>query len=367
MCNPEITRTRLALFLLSAAIGLLVSGCANLHTKQFFDTRPGADVAAKGLSIEKSRATVYFIRPRVPLQSIQYVALPPAYFGLDGHMLSIMPVGAYVPLSLPPGKHTFTKMFVVHDLSFTDWKIKWMIRSRSDLEVELEPGKIYYIGMSNTFLSGHNLKAFSEDDGKGILTECLLTKFVDNPATIDDFVNRVEVTMNTKQDGEAQESSGSAKVQLAPEAVEARTNSSASSTDFLEGLAAVLMAVLIVIGAAASAHGSESQDAPLPPPMPAPSHYLAPTLPQPATPLQFSTEPTNAADRSGGQNFYVGTNGVTYHVIGQQVVGSDGSSFLIDGATVYGRNGQVFHRMGDTLVSSDGRVCMITGVSVSCR
>ncbi|HEY8706625.1 MAG TPA: hypothetical protein VIM34_01360, partial [Burkholderiaceae bacterium] len=92
-----------------ALFGVLVfAGCANT-TKQHFETDPTAIRAGKSAAANPDRAVVYLMREYGWGQD----SLPPLFYAVDGKMVSAMPLGSYVPLSLEPGPHTFTRFIVV--------------------------------------------------------------------------------------------------------------------------------------------------------------------------------------------------------------------------------------------------------------
>ena len=116
-------------------------GCANT-TQQHFDSDRSKSLASKTVPTNPSRSTVYLMREWALGQGF----LPPLFYAVNDVMVSTMPLGAYVPLSLEPGPHTFSRFTVTLGGGLARFGVV-----RADVELNLLPGFVYYVSEVNAF------------------------------------------------------------------------------------------------------------------------------------------------------------------------------------------------------------------------
>ena len=66
-------------------------------------------------------------------------------------------------------------------------------------------------------------------------------------------------------------------------------------------------------------------------------------------------------------NTIIGSDGTSYNRIGNATIGSDGSSWSTIGNTTIGSDGSSWSRIGNTYIGSDGSSCNVIGSSVICN
>lgn len=345
------------------ALSLVVTGCANYHTEKYFERNPEAIAASKAIAGNSERATVYLFRPRLIFQAISYTPVPPMYYAVDGKMISIMPLGSHVVLSLEPGRHSFTRIIVVRGLTFQ------MEAKRDDTTVEVGIGKTYYVGSS-----GFGSRTFGLVDSKaGIETvaDSEFAKFIHQPVSVDAFLNKVA-------SGEKkQPSAGSTQSSNAP----ARDGVTASIRDalpsakqvgsFLEGLAAVALIGLVVVAAVAgSSSGNTTQYSPpnLPIVQPTVIQSSQVRAPTPARIWQNSSGTLSEIVQSKTEVIVNNlSSGVQYRIEDGRITGNDGSRYRVMGSNIFSATGQTYQVVGNNLFASDGSSCVMTGNIISCR
>ena len=251
---------------------VFIAGCANYHTEKYFERNPTAVAASKTISGSDTRATVYLFRPKVLLQAISIQPIIPLYYALDGKMLSIMPLGSHVVLSLEPGHHNFTRLIVVRGITFQN-----EVR-RADAEIDLSAGKTYYIGSI-----GFGARTFGLVDsqaGSDVIADSKLAKFIHQPVNVDTFLSKV--ASGGKKDSNpapSQPPTESAQNGIASSIRDALPSAKQVGS-FLEGLAAVALIGLVVFAAAhGGASGDGAQYAPPSPSIAAPT-YVSPAYAQ---------------------------------------------------------------------------------------
>lgn len=367
---------------ISIASCLALCSCANYYTDKHFER--GQSLPQSVGATETDRATVYFFRQRAWGQALIYIPIPPLFYAVDEKLVSIMPLGSNVRLSLPAGTHTFSRL-VVSGGGFISRSV-----DRTDFKVVLDPGKTYYIGTRNGFPS-QPFGVTDDTNGQEVVKDTEPAKILHNPVSIATFTSRV-VAMDNKPTPPTQ---GGA-TPPAP-ATGANTNSLSDALpssrqvgDFLEGLAAVALIGLMIFGAAAvskSAGPSQypspalySQPYSAPPTPPAPSPYATPPAQRLVQPnlSQTATSASTTWQSSSGtlseilqsKDLVVLKNvssGVSYRIEDGRITGSDGSRFTVRGPNIYSDTGQSYQVIGNSLFTSDGRSCVKTGIVVSCR
>ena len=177
---------------ISIASCLVLCGCANYYTDKHFErgqSSPAA-VAVAAAATETDRATVYFFRERAWGQAIIYIPIPPLFYAVDEKLVSIMPLGSNVQLSLPAGAHTFSRL-IVSGGGFVSHSV-----DRTDFKVTLDPGKVYYIGTRNGF-PRQPFGLTDSTNGQEVVKGTEQAKLLHNPVSVANFASRV-VAMDSK-------------------------------------------------------------------------------------------------------------------------------------------------------------------------
>lgn len=369
---------------ISIASCLVLCGCANYYTDKHFERGQSSPQAVTTNTTETDRATVYFFRQRAWGQALIYIPIPPLFYVVDEKLVSIMPLGSSVRLSLPAGTHTFSRL-IVSGGRFVSHSVE-----RTDFKVTLDPGKTYYIGTRNGFPS-QPFGPTDDTNGQEVVKDTEPAKILHNPVSVATFASRV-AAMDRKPTPPTQ--SGSTSPTPATGANTSSLSDALPSSrqvgDFLEGLAAVALIGLLILGVAAASKNSGPSQYPGPalysPPYSAPSTpaspstYVAPPTQRLVQP-NLSQIPTNTSttwQSSSGtlseilqsKDLVVLKNvstGVSYRIEDGRISGSDGSRFTVRGPNIYSDTGQSYQVIGNSLFTSDGRSCVKTGIVVSCR
>ena len=367
---------------ISIASCLVLCGCANYYTDKHFERGQSSPVAVA--ATETDRATVYFFRERAWGQAIIYIPIPPLFYAVDEKLVSIMPLGSNVQLSLPAGAHTFSRL-IVSGGGFVSHSV-----DRTDFKVTLDPGKVYYIGTRN----GFPRQPFGLTDGTNgqeVVKGTEQAKLLHNPVSVATFASRV-VAMDSKPMPLTQSGSTppTPRIGTSASSLSDALPSSRQVGDFLEGLAAVALIGLLILGVAAASQNSGLSQYPGPalysPPYSAPSTPVSPSanlalptqrLVQPNLLQTQLNSPTTWQSSSGtlseilqSKDLVVLKNvstGVAYRIEDGRINGSDGSKFTVRGPNIYSDTGQSYQVVGNSLFTSDGRSCVKTGIVISCR
>jgi hypothetical protein len=318
---------------------------------------------------------VYLFRERMVLQGMIYTPIPPLYFAVDEKLVSIMPLGSYVKLSLPPGQHKFYRLAVTGDI-FTPYGLV-----SAGVDLNLEPGKVYYVGDQQKLVSW-NFGRVEAKNGEGMVKEAQLAKLLHAPATVAEFRRRIEAK-NVKPN-QSPQGGGTppAPERASPLAAAADALPSAKQvSNFLEGLAAVALVGLVVVAAVAGARGMGP-----PPQQPfntiqtarqqAPAQAEAPRL-SPVSPL-INYESVGSWRNSAGTLsdilrskdkavLRITSTGVVYDIENSRIKGSDGSRYTVIGPNIFSDTGASYQVIGNSLFTSDGRSCTKIGINVTCR
>jgi hypothetical protein len=126
------------------------------------------------------RATVYLMRE----WALGRGFLPPLFFAVDGRMVTALPIGAYVPLSLEPGAHVFTKF------AGTGGGLAPIRVERTDVRVVTLAGATDYVSEVNAFWDSFR-QVYDKDKARRTLADADLVKFIHAPATAELFERRM--------------------------------------------------------------------------------------------------------------------------------------------------------------------------------
>ncbi len=346
--------------LLMLALAAICSACATYGQDRHFENTPEAERVAREPVSYPDRATVYFFRERAWLQAALYTPIPPAYFAVDDRLVSVMPVGSFVVLALPPGPHKFTRLVVGGD-----WLFPLQI-NRHDAVVTLEPGKVYYVGSVNTF-GPDPVRALDESTGAKAVAEARLARLIYNPLSVDEFVSRLRAADARGKSSPATRTGSSWQASTSSAALPSQQQ----VTSFLETLAVLALTVFAVKGVAGAA-----PQQPLPPPAYRPPVAISQPAPSSTAPVALdqlqswrtSTGTLSEILRSRERVEVRDINsGVRYTIEDGRVTGSDGSRLRVYGTEVVSDNGFTFQVIGNNVYTRDGRVCTRIGSQLSCR
>lgn len=344
--------------LLVACIALgLIAGCANYRTEKYFETEPQVGKPSTEAIGASDRATVHFFRQRALGQALIYIPIAPLFYAVDGRLTSIMPLGSHVTLSLEPGPHTFSTLAV------SGGGLIPVESTRVDTVVNVAAGKTYYVGASNGFPK-QSFGLVDEARGREIFSESRPAKFLHQPVDIQTLTQRVadlERKRSQPSGGNAPSEQRSSTANTSSAGV---MPSSDQVTQFLEGVATVALALLLVFGAAAG--GGSSIGA-----TPAPVYATPSTITQQAPPNVATWRTSNGAstlivDSAQERSVRVLNTGVTYRIDGNRIYGNDGSRYSKVGTMIYSDGGESYQVIGNFVYTGDGRTCTKTGVIVSC-
>ena len=347
-------------------VAVAVAGCANSGSEKHFDSGPSSSETASPISPPLDRATVYFYRQRVAMQDFSAVALPPLFYGLDGKMLAIMPLGSHVRLSLEPGKHTFTRFVVDGGGLFP------IATKRNDLEIDLIAGKTYYVGSRLGFLQ-HHFEEVSSEAGAEVVRVSKLAKHLHAPVRTDVFVSRLQAAEQARKGVPASSPPNSNSPVSVTASFQDFLPSSKEVGDALEVVATVAFVALFILGLGAA--GSTVS----PPPSPPVAFSTPPSFSRPASPRgevlgnsrkasPLPIEPLMEAERLRRERTVTDAkSGVKYTFEGDRVKGSDGTNYKISGTTMYSDSGQSYQVVGGKFVyASDGRSCTLIADKLHC-
>jgi len=343
------------LLALLLACSLALSGCANTAT-QHLETDAAAVRAGKTPASDPSRATVFLMHESAFGQSF----LPPLFYAVDETMVATMPLGSYIPLSLEPGAHKFTRFRVVPGgVLLSRFQV-----ARADVALELGAGKTYYVSEVNALVD--TFRPVEEKRGREILEHAELAKFIHSPITTQEFVNRqFDAERRRKETSAATPPSNStpAKPTYDAPGFADLLPSSKQVGQALEavGTLALLALYLLAVGAGGSGHQHQT---PPPATLAPPTALSRSAVPVPTQPSIFA----NRSIESGTSTFTSPSTGVRYVLDGDRVSGSDGSRFRIAGTTMFSNTGQTYQVVGDKFVyASDGRSCTVIGDRLYCK
>lgn len=350
-------------FVMFSLACVLLAGCANYGSEEHFDRSSSSVDAKTALVGQPGRATVYLFRQRAFMQQFVYIPIPPMYYAVDGTMVSIMPLGSHVVLSLEPGRHTFTRFKVGGGGLFP------IEVDRVDVQVELASDQIYYVGTRN----GYPTQPFDAVDarrGMEIIADTELAKVIHKPATVDTFMARMAAAEAKRKAASSFAPTGLPPTQRASSPIESALPSSQQIGEFLDVVAAIALVAVLLVGAAADASSGPGATPALASPS-SPPAIASPSPPQ----RQLSTETwrtssgTLAEVLQSKESTVVRdiASGVRYEIESGRITGSDGSRYRVVGSNVYSDSGVSYQVIGNNVFASDGRKCEKIGVNVSCR
>jgi len=337
---------------------LLTVGCATVGQEKLLDQSDEATLRATSYSAPKGTATVFLMRERAILQNLLLTPIPPAYMAVNDTIVSSLPVGAFIPLALPPGEHRFTRMVVAKDVPFAWYKI-----NRHDATLSFEADKTYFIASVNT-LSDTPIRSLSEPEGRQTLESLQLGREIINGKSTSAFLSQFETA-------EQRLASNTQRARAPVDSTAVSTSATPDSGAWLEGIATVLLIALALSAGQATAQPTTP---PLPyRPVPAITAPYSPpavaALPQRASP-PLAALPQSAADvlwSGRSAEFRDRNTGVRYTVEDGRVTGTDGSRYKVIGNQLLSEGGQWYQVIGNTLYSAAGSQCRISDQSISCR
>ena len=351
-------------------ITMFLTSCANYGSNKYFERDPKAIESTMNVADYKDRATVYIFRqdlimlPFNPIHDIQHDQIvgdtPPYFYAVDGKMLSIMPVGSHVVLSLEPGKHTFTRF------QLTGFFVQDQLK-RNDTVLDLVGGQTYYFGSQKSgMFSPANYGLVDNQYGHEIVANTKLAKLIHQPVSTDVFVSRFAAAERKRKEGVLSSSPAQSSSQDIRSDFQDALPSSKQVGDFLEIVATVALIAVLIIGGAVEASNSISSP-------PQPSYYPPPTagysVPAPITTTWHTSSDTlsEILNTKGETTIDNISTGVQYRINNGQVIGSDGSHYQVNGSTMYSDTGQMYQVSGNNIFASDGSSCVKTGVMISCK
>ena len=335
----------------------VLCGCANTAAAHF-ETDATAIRTGKTPATDAGRATVFMMHQSALGQGF----LPPLFYAVDERMVATMPIGAYVPLSMEPGGHTFTRFRVVPGGFFLS---RFQV-ARADVKLDLIAGKTYFVSEVGAFVD--TFRQIDEKRGREILEHTELAKFIHSPMTTQEFVSRQFEAERLRK--EASIAPAAAAPTSAPQKYDTAgfadlLPSSKQVGEALEAVGTLALVALYVLalGAGGSANTYQST---------APATFAPPpSLSRPASPVVASPTGGGFANRSNESATRTMTNpstGVKYVFDGDRVNGSDGSRFRVVGTTLFSDTGQTYQVVGEKFVyASDGRSCTVISDKLYCK
>lgn len=347
---------------------LLIAGCANVnkHAEKHFDRTQAGIANARDAANSAGLATVYLLIPKEGGLQFTFVPVSPAYFAVDGMVLSVMPVGSHIVLSLVPGRHIFSS-FRVHS------NFRYHELDRKDVTIDVAADREYFVGQKYLYL----FEQLNERDGREAVKKTELAKLVHHPVSVETFIANFEASKQQRIRQAASAPTSTTTISSDSNGFNNLLPSSKQVGEFLEGLAAVALIGLALFGAglAASAgnnlHYTPSQLAPV-------QAQVQPFRNQPQgivhQPLiasqtwQSSSGTLSEIIRSKSEVTVRNTaTGASYRIEDGQITGSDGSRFRVIGSMIYSETGQSYQVVGNTLFASDGRKCDKVGSIMMCN
>lgn len=323
--------TSLISYMKVVIVALVLGGCATHGQEKLFEDGKGPPQSV--IAGTKETASVYILRERAWLQSIQFIPIGSMAYAVDKRMTTILPLGTYVHLHLPPGPHTFTKLVLSRDVD------------QADLVVTLEAGRTYFVATQNA-LPRPTFSLIDGARGEEILKENVPAKIIYAPTTVDTFLERIRNRggNNTKQPASAE------KFQMAD-----ILPSQQQISDFFEGVATVALIALLIVGAGAATATSNHSAA-------MPSHDLMP--PAIYRSSGSKTQVIKDKDETRVRNW---DTGVTYTIRENAIVGSDGSRYRVSGNNIYSSTGEYYQKIGNQIFGNDGSSCVLLGSNLDCK
>lgn len=368
----------------------LLGGCTTIGMQPYLEKNPEALARAKSIAGHPERATIFFYR-RYPLGTPNPGLLPPYQFAVNGEVISAMPVGTYVVLSLPPGSHKLTRL--------AENRNKNGGFDAYDLNIETKAGQNYYVGASNGLSIFKSLQEDSPDAGESFLQHALLAKFYHQPIPLEALLNGA-TSVDSRRQGDNRPNMASSTT-IAPQTRARSSNSNLTTvpnltssvlptsqqiTSVLETLAIIAFVGLLIVGGAAVAGTAGSGTALALADLASPPAYIAtpssktptqPMKPIPVDPIKphnavqetyrTSSGATAKIQQSTSRTIFNVSNGITYRIEDNRVYGSDGTSARMIGNTLIRDTGQSYQIIGNQIFSSDGRSCLVTGNVASCN
>lgn len=345
---------------------VVLAGCATYGQEHHFEPS-GAQPSAASASApsDDSLATVNFFREGALLGPLTTSPAPLMYFAVDDKLVSVMPVGSNVRLSLSPGTHKFSTILIGGD-----WLFPLSIH-RNDLSARVDMGRENFVGFVNT-LTGRPLRVVDMGSAEKVLSSTRPARLIHNPSTVDAFIARL------KEADAKRRASPAPSGQPGPvtSATAAALPSSEQVISVLEALATVALVAIVI--ASVVAGGSGGQTLPAYPTVanttlvqPAPRGYvnqtLSPLIAAPMSSRASSGSLSEIIHSKKGVDVRNLTTGVNYRIEDGRINGTDGTRYRVIGSQVISDTGLSYRVIGDSLYSSDGRSCTKVGSLISCR
>lgn len=341
----------------------IISGCANYGQEKHFESKPS--VEERHVQVNPNLASVYLLRPKAWAQSLIYIPIPPLFYAVDERLVSVMPLGSYLHLQLPPGHHKFTR------ISVGGGGLLPLEIYRKDVSIELTAGSTTYISALNSVMWDKPFQQVSQDEGRALLSEAELAKYLYAPITVDTFLARVRggATSNPSSSATSTQSTRTESVgtglRNAGASLQNALPSAQQVGNFFEAVATVALIALLIVGVAAGAGtsgGGHVDDLPMDPPV----AIYRPAVNATANVRTSSGVLTEVTQKQREATLKNATTGVTYKVSGDTVTGSDGSRYRVAGSTVFSNDGGYYTKAGNTIYSNDGRSCNVIGNTLHC-
>lgn len=322
-------------------IVVLLAGCA---TKVPMATS-AEDRLAKHLDVPSGKGVVFVLRDHGTVGAALRFAV-----SVDETVIGWSAPGTYYKLVLDPGWHNF---HTFHPKKF------------NYLGIAVEAGKNHFILANHFPLTNEWLAEIPEVEGLKALSSSQLAKFDTRNLSL----WKVKADPQITPEGLA--------ARPAKQSVESPPTSAPSDSQlskFLEGLAVAFLVGVAIVGYAAAS----SQGVNLPIPDTSPSRYADVAIVQPEMPkagrVRGRGRDTNTYLTTSGDLYYVSddkiyspTRATQWTVSGNNIRGTDGSSYRVDGDRIYSSSGLSYKVQGNNLVGTDGSICSVTGTLVNCR
>ena len=335
-------------FILAIIICCLIAGCATYGQDHLFENKTG-EAAFTLAPVPPGATSVYLYRRTLGLPS--YQPIPPFGYAVDDKMVSVMPVGSYVHLILPPGVHKFSQI--------APPSLGVDVR-RADFTLVTSPGKIYFV--ANKFgLWAPSIGEFDEPSAIASLQSARKAKLIYRPVSADIYIARLsggksgaKVSVPVPSPVSNSGVNNKESFQLGD-----YLPSSEQIKSFFEGLAVVGLVALAIVGAAAGANVNiPSTSAP---------EYIPPPVYESSYKSRSSTQLVNISRDGGTTNIRNIDTGVNYKIVGSNISGSDGTNYKVSGNTMYSNTGEYYQKIGNTVYGNDGSTCTTIGAMVDCK
>ena len=329
-----------------------VGGCATYGQDKLFEKDPKLDATIKGTPVDPALASIFILRPKPLLATLTYVPILPVYCAVNGMMLSVMPLGTYVHVMLPPGTHRFTAMYATPGDALFPPKI-----TGGDVTVNLAAGQRHFVAMTPNFGSA-NLRRYSDRDGVDELGSLELAKVLYAPYTLDTFKARFLEPRRREANSTPSK----------PIEAQGALPSTRQVSDFFEGLATLAFVALFVVASVAAAKGAPAVSQPSYVDLATPPAYFQPDRRTNGYSVRTSSGMVSQVGKLARETTLRNdATGITYTISGDAIRGSDGSRYRVSGSNVFSDRGDYYQKIGTSIFGSDGSSCDAIGSQLICR